>query len=316
MSANIIAALLQRPVAYHPIFKEVGGSTVSGIFLSQAYYWSTEGRIPAERDGWFYKKQPEWEKETGLSRSEQERARRDLIKAGVLEEVRKDNPARLWFRLNVDAVHIAISEIAESCNPNKNNSMQNPAIKSAESSKQECRIPQTDQQDSTIKNAESCNLSVQRLLTENTSESTPVADVEGSEVDLTTSEHGVDENHLALRLDTTQTAEQLLKVHQPRERFAMHFDWQPSQRFSEICQVMGVNLSLFNEDQQEQALGEFRVYWSSRDNQLNQTGWEHKLANRVKSLQVTQAANDSQQTTQGKRAAVSAAIMDINDQDW
>lgn len=144
----------------------------------------------------------------------------------------------------------------------------------------------------------------------------PVAGVDSSEINLTTSEHGADENHPALRLDTTQTAEQLLKVHQPRERFAMHFDWQPSQRFGEVCQVMGVNLSLFNEDQQEQTLGEFRVYWSSRDNLLNQTGWEHKLANRVKSLQVTQAANDSQQSPQGKRAAVTASIMDINDQDW
>lgn len=144
----------------------------------------------------------------------------------------------------------------------------------------------------------------------------PVIGVDGSEVDLTASEQGVDENHPALRIDTTQTANQLLAGHQPRERFTMHFDWQPSQRFSEICQVMGVNLSLFNEDQQEQTLGEFRVYWSSRDNQLNQTGWEHKLANRVKALQVTRAANDSQQTQQGKRAAVTASIMNINDQDW
>ena len=81
MSAQVVATLLHRPIAYHPVFRHVGGSTVAGILLSQMYYWSTEGRISADRGGWFYKTQGEWESETGLSRSEQDRARRDLRKA-------------------------------------------------------------------------------------------------------------------------------------------------------------------------------------------------------------------------------------------
>jgi|GEM_PF-1531576 len=173
---DMISTLLQRPVAYQPVFRHVGGSTVAGIMLSQLYYWSSEGRIGAERDGWFYKTQEEWHRETGLSRSEQERARRDLRKAKLLIEKRRGNPAKLWFRLDVAAVNNAVFQYAESCTldekTNENSSMQIPANKSAESCNQECSNEQSSMQNPANKNAESCNLNKQRVLTENTSETT------------------------------------------------------------------------------------------------------------------------------------------------
>lgn len=91
---------LDRPIAYHRIFRKVSGSTVAAVFLSQAWYWSQ--RIPEDRDGWFYKKQAEWEDETGLSRSEQETARKKLVQLDILEEKREGLPAVLWYRINTD----------------------------------------------------------------------------------------------------------------------------------------------------------------------------------------------------------------------
>jgi len=88
--------LLDRPIAFNPAFKRITGNTVAGIFLSQAWYWSKRHKGD---DGWFYKSGIEWEEETGLSRSEQETARRHCLSAGVMEEKLKGVPATLYFRV-------------------------------------------------------------------------------------------------------------------------------------------------------------------------------------------------------------------------
>ena len=102
MQVELITTLLERTIAYHPMFRDVAGSTVGGVFLSQVYYWSTGGRIPSQRAGWFYKTGKEWQLETRLTRSEQVRARRDLKKAGLLEEKLRGRPAKLFYRLNLN----------------------------------------------------------------------------------------------------------------------------------------------------------------------------------------------------------------------
>lgn len=103
---------LDRPIAFHRIFRTVSGSTVAALFLSQAWYWSK--RLPDERDGWFYKTQAEWETETGLSRSEQETARRHLTRLGILEEKREGLPARLWFRIDRNRLESLIDDAIKS----------------------------------------------------------------------------------------------------------------------------------------------------------------------------------------------------------
>lgn len=93
---------LDRPIAYNPTFKRITGSTVAGIFLSQAWYWSKRHR---EQEGWFYKSQKEWEDETGLTRSEQETARRHCLRVGVIEERLKGVPATMYYRVNKPKVY-------------------------------------------------------------------------------------------------------------------------------------------------------------------------------------------------------------------
>ncbi|PRW43041.1 hypothetical protein CSC04_3741 [Enterobacter roggenkampii] len=49
---------------------------------------------------WFYKTQADLEEETGLTRYEQEGARKKLVSCGVLEEAKRGIPAKLYFRVN------------------------------------------------------------------------------------------------------------------------------------------------------------------------------------------------------------------------
>jgi hypothetical protein len=55
---------------------------------------------PKDHDGWFVRTQAEWERDTGLTRREQETARRLLRERGLLEERRVGMPAVLWYRVN------------------------------------------------------------------------------------------------------------------------------------------------------------------------------------------------------------------------
>jgi hypothetical protein len=69
---DLIKGMLDRPIAFNPIFKRITGSTEAALFLSQAWYWSLRTK---SKDGYFYKTIREWEEETGLTRKEQDRAR-------------------------------------------------------------------------------------------------------------------------------------------------------------------------------------------------------------------------------------------------
>lgn len=119
MSTDLMSImdLLDRPIAYQRSFVRLGGGVLGAVLMSQAVYWS---RRTTHAGGWFYKSQAEWEEETGLKRTEQERARKALTATGVLEEVRKGAPAKLYFRVNekklismlvADTVNMTVDEV-------------------------------------------------------------------------------------------------------------------------------------------------------------------------------------------------------------
>jgi len=87
--------MLDRPIAYHRVFVELTGSVLAAVMLSQALYWQRRTNGKNE----FWKTMDEWEEETGLSRREQETARRALRKHGFWKEERKGVPAKLYFQL-------------------------------------------------------------------------------------------------------------------------------------------------------------------------------------------------------------------------
>ncbi len=103
--ADDLTQLLGRPIAYHRIFAHLTSDPGAALFLSQALYWTprashTNRDVPAE-DGWFYKTQAEWWLETGLSRRNQETARRRLKTLGILQEQRRGQKGHIFYKIDL-----------------------------------------------------------------------------------------------------------------------------------------------------------------------------------------------------------------------
>jgi len=102
--------LLDRPIAFHRVFADLTGSIPAALLLSQALYW--QRRCPGGRDGWWWKTADEWFEEARLTRREQQSARKILVRLGVLEEIKKGVPCRLWFRLDLNKLLVLIQSAA------------------------------------------------------------------------------------------------------------------------------------------------------------------------------------------------------------
>jgi hypothetical protein len=77
--------LPNRLVGYSPDLARMVGGATTGLFLSQLLFLSDKGHNP---DGWVYKSEAEMGKETGLSKREQQTARRKLLSLGVIAIMR------------------------------------------------------------------------------------------------------------------------------------------------------------------------------------------------------------------------------------
>lgn len=107
-----LTQLLDRPIAYHRALVPLVGSVAGAVMLSQAIYWQHRAKEP---DGWWWHTQEDWAEETGLGRHEQDTVRRELRRRSWWEEVRRGVPARMHYRLNLDALYAdLISSLPES----------------------------------------------------------------------------------------------------------------------------------------------------------------------------------------------------------
>ena len=120
-----------RTIAYKTDLAHAAGSVTAGLLLSQFWYWANS-RDVTDRDGWFWKTMPEITDETGLTRTEQENARKKLVHLGILQEQRRGTPAKLWFRLDKDALYDLLARYLA----NKNGG--NPQSSLRETCKQDC----------------------------------------------------------------------------------------------------------------------------------------------------------------------------------
>jgi len=106
ITAELLLEVFDLPVSFHRCLVPITGGVTAALMLSQAI-WTTQATDTAA-NGWFSKSQDEWTDETGLTRWEQETARRALRSAGFLEERRIGMPAKLWFRVRPEAVWRAL----------------------------------------------------------------------------------------------------------------------------------------------------------------------------------------------------------------
>jgi hypothetical protein len=88
--------LPNRTVGYSPdLARAVGGATI-GLFLSQLLFLSDKGANP---EGWVYKSEAEMGRETGLTKREQQTARRKLLALGIIQIVRRGFKFTYHFRI-------------------------------------------------------------------------------------------------------------------------------------------------------------------------------------------------------------------------
>lgn len=101
--------LLGRRIQFHPVFVKMTGSVTASLMLSQGFYWTRSWILEhPQAGGWFWKKQADWQAETGLSRKEQETARKVLRRLEFIQERKEGMPARLSFRLDLDQIAQAV----------------------------------------------------------------------------------------------------------------------------------------------------------------------------------------------------------------
>ena len=117
ITAELLLQVFDLPVSFHRCLVPITGGITAALMLSQAI-WTTQELDP-EANGWFMKSQEEWTDDTGLSRWEQETARRALRSAGLLEERRVGMPAKLWYRVRPDHVWQALRDRAASVAANR-----------------------------------------------------------------------------------------------------------------------------------------------------------------------------------------------------
>ena len=104
LDLNRLKALVDGDyITYYPSLTLLCGGYKAAAMLSVALAWTRNwlNKHP-EREGWFWKTRTEWQHETGLSRCEQENARKTLVARGLLHEARRGIPARMHFRIELD----------------------------------------------------------------------------------------------------------------------------------------------------------------------------------------------------------------------
>jgi transcription initiation factor IIE alpha subunit len=118
--------LPNRVVGYSPdLARIVGGATI-GLFLSQLLFLSDKGANP---EGWVYKSEQEMGKETGLSKREQQTARRKLLSLGVIVIMRGGWKNTYHFKIIWEKLYQVIAGIQRPQNvpTEKSESVQNVA---------------------------------------------------------------------------------------------------------------------------------------------------------------------------------------------
>lgn len=104
-NSSLIERYKEKPVAFNPGLARISDSATAGLFLSQLLYWHQKGRDKE----WVYKTIKEFQEETCLCRSEQDRAIKKWKRLGVLEVKRKGIPQRRFFRIDTEKLNGLLS---------------------------------------------------------------------------------------------------------------------------------------------------------------------------------------------------------------
>ena len=102
---EMLLEVFAEPIMFHRCYVALTGSVTAALLLSYASYATEQIADEHAGDGWFVKTVAQWQRDTGLTRTELETARRKLKAQGLWEERRHGPPpAPLQFRINQGAL--------------------------------------------------------------------------------------------------------------------------------------------------------------------------------------------------------------------
>ncbi len=110
ITGDLLLDVFDAPVSFHRCLVPIAGGVTAALMLSHAI-WASQEAAPSD-DGWFLKSADQWTQETGLSRWEQQTARRALRSEGFIEERRVGIPPTLCFRVRPERVLRALQSHA------------------------------------------------------------------------------------------------------------------------------------------------------------------------------------------------------------
>lgn len=111
---RLIDAMNERPIAFNRHYVSLGCGLSGAVMLSQIVYWSKR----SSNGGWFYKTIEQWEEETGLTRYEQETARKKLRDLGFIVEQKKGVPCKVHFKLQQENLYKALIKLSSNSENN------------------------------------------------------------------------------------------------------------------------------------------------------------------------------------------------------
>ena len=106
----LIDAMNDKPIAFNRHYVSLGCGINGALMLSQMVYWSKRTK---DKNGYFYKTQEEWELETGLTRREQETARKKLRELGFVSEHKHGVPCKVHFRVEHNSLYMALVRFSQ-----------------------------------------------------------------------------------------------------------------------------------------------------------------------------------------------------------
>ncbi len=107
---ELIRLMNEKPIAFNKHYVFLGCGINGAVMLSQLVYWADKSKDP---NGWIYKTGKEWTDETGLTRREQDTARKNLRELGFIEEHKHGVPCKVHFKVNQPALYQALIELAQ-----------------------------------------------------------------------------------------------------------------------------------------------------------------------------------------------------------
>lgn len=132
---KLIEAMNEQPIAFNKHYVFLGCGINGALMLSQLVYWTSRTK---NKDGWIYKTHEEWTLETGLTRREQDTARKILKTLGFLVEKKAGVPCKLHFRVERENLYKALIKYSESLDSSQ---LHKSAKLDAHNSQTECTNP-------------------------------------------------------------------------------------------------------------------------------------------------------------------------------